>query len=235
MAEFTPAPVPQDTPQQADSTTAAGRPVRPAGLLRWGVALVVVALVVGAASVAAVLLASGSATSAIEGWIPSGTVVYLEGRADLPGDQRQNVGTIIAKFPGFKDQASLDAKIDQALDQLLQKSGISWTTDLKPWVAGEVGVAVTRDLLDLAASAQKDPSDVKVPDRGAVVLASVKDAAAATAWVAKQAGGTPTTTTYGDGQITTVDKGGVSLAWATRGTVSYTHLRAHETVLDLVC
>ena len=86
MAEFTPAPVPQNTPQQADSTTAAGRPARPAGLLRWGVALVVVALVVGAASVAAILLSSGGATSSIEGWIPSGTVVYLEGRAD-PGAQ----------------------------------------------------------------------------------------------------------------------------------------------------
>src|SRR5665811_1078018 len=235
MAEFTPAPVETGMGQQDSTPTGPTRPARPAGLLRWGVALVVVALVVGAVSVGTIMLTSGSTTSTVEGWIPAGTVIYLEGRADLPGDQRQNVGTIIAKFPGFKDQASLDAKIDQALDQLLQKSGISWTTDLKPWVAGEVGVAVTRDLLDLAASAQKDPSDVKVPDRGAVVLASVKDAAAATAWVAKQAGGTPTTTTYGDGQITTVDKGGVSLAWATRGTVSYTHLRAHETVLDLVC
>lgn len=219
MAEFTPVPVDPGMPQQGGSSNVAGRPARPAGLLRWGVALVVVALVVGVVSVGAVLLASGSATSAIEGWIPSGTVVYLEGRADLPGDQRQNVGTIIAKFPGFKDQASLDAKIDQALDQLLQKSGISWTTDLKPWVAGEVGVAVTRDLLDLAAAAQKDPSSVKAPDRGVVVLASVKDVAAATAWIAKQVGGTPSTATYGDGQITTVDKGGMTLAWATRGTV----------------
>jgi len=219
MAEFTPAPVPQDTPQQADSTTAAGRPARPAGLLRWGVALVVVALVVGAASVAAILLSSGGATSSIEGWIPSGTVVYLEGRADLPGDQRQSVGTILATFPGFKDQATLDAKIDQALDQVLQKSGISWTTDLKPWVAGEVGVAVTRDLLDLAAAAGKNPSAATVPDRGVVVLASVKDVALATAWVAKEAGGAPITTTYGDGSITTVDRNGMTLAWATRGTV----------------
>ena len=219
MAEFTPVPVEAGTPKQDGGSSGAGRPARPVGLLRWGVALVVVALVVGVVSVGTILLTSGSATSTIEGWIPAGTVVYLEGRADLPGDQRQNVGNIIAKFPGFKDQASLDAKIDQALDQILQKSGISWTTDLKPWVAGEVGVAVTRDLLDLAAAAQKDPSAVKAPDRGAVVLASVKDAAAATAWVAKQAGGTPSTTTYGDGQITTVDKGGVSVAWATRGTV----------------
>ncbi len=219
MAEFTPAPVETGMPQQDGSPTGPTRPARPAGLLRWGVALVVVALVVGAVSVGTIMLTSGSATSTVEGWIPAGTVIYLEGRADLPGDQRQNVGNIVARFPGFKDQASLDTKIDQALDQVLQKSGISWTTDLKPWVAGEVGVAVTRDLLDLAASAQKDPSAVKTPDRGAVVLASVKDAAAATAWVAKQAGGTPTTTPYGDGQITTVDKGGASLAWATRGTV----------------
>ncbi len=219
MAEFTPVPVQPDTPQQADPPNTVGRPARPAGLLRWGVALVVVALVVGAASVGALLLASGSATSSIEGWIPSGTVVYLEGRADLPGDQRQNIGTILAKFPGFKDQATLDAKIDQALDQVLQKSGISWTTDLKPWVAGEVGVAVTRDLLDLATAAGKDPSAATAPDRGVVVLPSVKDVAAATAWVAKEAGGTPATTTYGDGSITTVDRNGMTLAWATRGTV----------------
>src|SRR5512140_1348715 len=219
MAEFTPAPVETGIPQQDGTPTGPTRPARPAGLLRWGVALVVLALVIGTVSVGTIMLTSGSATSTVEGWIPSGTVIYLEGRADLPGDQRQNVGNIIAKFPGFKDQASLDAKIDQALDQALQKSGISWTADLKPWVAGEVGVAVTRDMLDLAAAAQKDPSAVKAPDRGAVILASVKDAAAATAWVAKEAGGTPTTTAYGDGQITTVQKGDVSVAWATRGTV----------------
>ena len=219
MAEFTPAPVESGAPQSEGASSGGAIARRPAGLLRWGIALVVLALVVGAVSVGTILLTSGSAASTVEGWIPAGTVVYLEGRADLPGDQRQNVGNIIAKFPGFKDQASLDSKIDQALDQALQKSGISWTTDLKPWVAGEVGVAVTRDMLDLAASAQKDPAAVTTPDRGAVVLASVKDAAAATAWVAKQAGGTPTTATYGDGQITTVSKAGVSIAWAVRGTV----------------
>ncbi len=219
MAEFTPAPVELGVPTEPVTAPGAGRPTRPGGLLRWGVALVVLALVVGTVSIGTILLASGSAASTVEGWIPAGTVVYLEGRADLPGDQRQNVGNILAKFPGFKDQASLDSKIDQALDQVLEKSGISWTTDLKPWVAGEVGVAVTRDLLDLAAAVQKDRSAMKAPDRGAVVLASVKDAAAASAWIAKQAGGTPTTATYGDGSITTLDKGGVSVAWATRGTV----------------
>ncbi len=219
MAEFTPVPVEPGISYQGDPSTAAPRPARPAGLLRWGVALVVVALVVGVVSVGTVLLAAGGSTSVIEGWIPSGTVMYLEGRADLPGDQRSNVGNIVAKFPGFKDQASLDSKIDQALDQVLQTSGISWTTDLKPWVGGEVGVAVTRDLLDFAVAAGKDPAAATAPDRGAVLLASVKDVTAATAWVARTVGGTPSTMPYLDGSITTVDKGGTTVAWAVRGTV----------------
>jgi hypothetical protein len=218
MAEFTPVPVERGTPRQGGSTAAGGR-ARPAGVLRWGVALVVVALVAGATSVGAVLLTSGATTSAVEGWIPAGTVAYLEARADLPGDQRENVGNIIATFPGFKDQSSLDSKIDQALDQALQKTGISWTSDLKPWVAGEVGVALTGDLLQIAAADRKDPAAATAPDRGFVVLANVKDVTAATDWVAKEAGGTASTSTYGDGTITTVDRGGMTLAWATRGTV----------------
>ena len=44
MAEFTPVPVERGTPRQGGSTAAGGR-ARPAGVLRWGVALVVVALV----------------------------------------------------------------------------------------------------------------------------------------------------------------------------------------------
>src|ERR1700690_710379 len=218
MAEFTPIQVEPGSPRQGRSTAGGGR-VRPAGLVRWGAALVVVALVVGAASVGAVLLTSGATTSAVEGWIPAGTVAYLEARADLPGDQRENVGNIIATFPGFKDQASLDSKIDQALDEALQKTGISWTSDLEPWVGGEVGVALTSDLLDIAAADRKDPAAATAPDRGFVVLASIKDVAAATAWVAKEAGGTASTATYGDGTITTVDHDGMTLAWATRGTV----------------
>ena len=218
MAEFTPVQVERGTPRQGGSTAAGGR-ARPAGLLRWGVALVVVALVAGATSVGAILLTSGATTSAVEGWIPVGTVAYLEARADLPGDQRENVGNLIASFPGFKDQASLDSKIDQALDEALQKTGISWTSDLKPWVAGEVGVALTGDLLDIAAADRRDPAAAAAPDRGFVVLANVKDITAATGWVAKEAGGTPSTTKYGDGTITTVDRDGMTLAWATRGTV----------------
>jgi hypothetical protein len=182
---------------------------RPKGLVRWGVALLGVAVLVGAVSVAAALLAAGAATSVVQGWLPNDTVAYLELRADLPGDQRAKVGDILAKFPGFADQASLDAKIDEALDRILEQTGVDWTTDVKPWLGGEVGLAVTAAAFDLAkmpdlGSPLDGPDRGLAPDDGAVALIAVKDAAAATAWISKELGGTQTTETYGGGDITIV-------------------------------
>ena len=57
--------------------------------MRLGAEAMVVALVAGATSVGAILLTSGATTSAVEGWIPVGTVAYLEARADLPEEHRR--------------------------------------------------------------------------------------------------------------------------------------------------
>jgi hypothetical protein len=183
---------------------------RPKGLVRWGVALLAVAVMVGVVSVAAVMLAAGAASSVVQGWLPSTTVAYLELRADLPGDQRAKVGDLLAKFPGFADQASLDAKIDEALERVLEGSGVSWTSDVKPWLGGEVGVAITAAVFDTASlsglgSSPLDGPDLgKAPDDGVVALIAVKDAAAAEAWIAKQLGGTQTTEATTGGEITLV-------------------------------
>lgn len=187
-----------------------GAPARPRGLARWGVALLTLAVVVGVVSVAAALLAAGAQGSAVRGWLPADTVAYLELRADLPGDQRAKVGDILAKFPGFADQASLDAKIDEALDRILEGSGTSWTQDVKPWLGGEIGLAVTAAAFDISKLPALDPTDLdgpdlgKAPDDGAVALVAVKDAAAAETWVAKQVGGEQRTETYAGGEITIV-------------------------------
>ncbi len=194
--------------------TAGGEPPtavadRPRGLVRWGVALLGVAVLVGVVSVAAAFLAAGAATSVVQGWLPNDTVAYLEVRADLPGDQRAKVGDLLAKFPGFADQASLDAKIDEALDRILEGSGVNWTTDVKPWLGGEVGLAVTAAAFDAAkmpalGSPLDGPDLGKAPDDGAVALIAVKDGAAAKSWVSKELGGTQTTETYAGGEITIV-------------------------------
>jgi hypothetical protein len=201
---------PPTAPLAPGATTAPGAPAaRPGGLARWGVALLAVAVMVGVVSVGAALLAAGSGASAVRGWLPNDTLVYLEIRADLPGDQRAKVGDILAKFPGFADQASLDAKIDEALDRVLEGSGVSWTNDVKPWLGGEVGFAVTSAALDPdklggLGSPLDGPDLGDAPDDGALALIAVKDAAAATAWVSKELEGTQTTETYAGGEITIV-------------------------------
>jgi hypothetical protein len=209
-----------------DGPLVSGGSSRPKGLVRWGVALLTLAVMIGVVSVAAALLAAGATSSAIQGWLPKSTVAYLEIRADLPGDQRAKAGDLLAKFPGFADQSSLDAKIDEALQKVLEGSGVSWTADVKPWLAGEVGVAVTSAAFDLAATPNLGANGLngvslgKAPDDGAVLLVAVKDAAAAKAWVSKEVGGTQATQTYAGGEITIVTgTHGINVAYTVRSNV----------------
>ncbi len=198
-----------------------------AGVARWGVALLALALMVGVVAAAAVFLAAGGGASSVESWIPKGTVAYLEVRGDLPGDQRANAANLLAKFPGFADQSTIDSKVDEALGRLLEPEGISWTTDVKPWLGGEVGVAVTSAALDAAGSmagvVAQDAAGTATPglgatfDDGAVLLVAVKDGSAATAWIAKQIGGTPSTETYAGGDLSIIaGPGNSSMAYAVR-------------------
>lgn len=205
-------------------------PARPRGLARWGVALVVLALVVGAVSAGAVFLTAGStATSKVAGWLPKDTLVYAELRADFPGDQKANLGSFLSTFPGFKDQAALDAKMDQALDRLLDKSDVSWSRDIKPWLAGEVGLAVTSAALGsldaatlggLAGGASADPA---APNDGMVVIVATTDAAKAEAWLAARPmlSGTKATADYAGTTLTTVTTGTGTIAYATRDTLLF--------------
>jgi hypothetical protein len=194
---------------------------RPTGLVRWGVALITLAIMVGVVSVAVAILAAGGGASSVQGWLPKDTIAYLEVRADLPGDQRARMGDLLAKLPGFADQASNDAKIDEALDRLLAESGVSWSGDLKPWVGGEAGLAVTEAVLDLASLAQSGRTPAAMPDDGFVVLVGVKDANAAASWVAKNAEGTQTTETYAGGELTRVESARTAYAFAVRKNVLF--------------
>ena len=214
------APPPPQYPLPSEAANATPPAGRPKGLVRWGVALIAVAVMVGVISVAVALLAAGGGTSAVGGWIPKGTVAYLEIRADLPGDQRAKVGDLLAKFPGFADQASNDAKIDEALDRLLEGSGAKWTADVKPWLAGEIGVAITSAAFDVAGKPLANLQARPAIDDGVVLLVAVKDGSAAKAWLTKQVRGTQATESYAGGEITVVsDAPGGTMAFAVRGSV----------------
>jgi hypothetical protein len=193
---------------------------RRGGRLRWAAALAIVAVILGASAAVAALITNGASRSTVLGYVPPGSIAYGEVRLDLPGDQRQAVGAFLSKFPGFHDQAALDTKLDEILDQFIKKATNdkqTYTTDIKPWFGGEIGLTVGP--LPPAAS-MTDPATVTGALR-ALALLSVTDPAAADAWIDKTIGasGAKTSTeTYNGVSLTVLDAGtGPKIAYAVIG------------------
>ena len=146
---------------------------------RWVVAGLIALLIVAVSGVGLFTLVGASSTSNVAAWAPADSMLYVEARGDLPGDQRQNLGTFLAHFPGFADQSSLDAKLDEALDRLVAKASKDkhdWTKEIKPWFGGQVGVSASGTF----AAGTKAP-DTK--NQHVLLVASQKDPAAAIAWL----------------------------------------------------
>lgn len=197
--------LPDDAAGTAAPTQTVEPPRRRSGL-RWGIALVAVALIIGATAATLFLLSGSSTPSTVSRWVPTGSYFYMEARLDLPGDQRQGLANFLSHFPGFDDQAIFDQKIDEALDRILGESsegGVIYTRDVKPWLGDSVAMVASR--------APTDPTATK----GAPVLVVVatKDAAAARSWLASQAELAGTTESYGGADIIVPERQGSELRY----------------------
>jgi len=170
------------------------RPPARGGRARWAVALVatLIVVLVGGGLIA---FAGAGAASVGPAYAPSDALFYADLRADLPGDQREQLGTFMAHFPGFADPSSLETKLDQALDKLVSKATggtYSYTGNIQPWFGGQVAVAVG-------------------PDQSVVVVISVSDTAGlptkldqTSQDLAKQLGGTVAMTDHGGTTVYTI-------------------------------
>ena len=173
---------------------------------RWVAALAIIALVVGVTAIATLSLTGSAPASTVVGYVPADSVGYGEVRLDLPGDQRQEVGEFLSKFPGFADQAALDTKLDEVLDRLLSESTEgkqTYTRDIKPWFDGEL--AFSMGPLPTDAAAAQDTKAAASKAR-ALLLLSIKDEALARAWFANvfsEAGVTSAQETYQGTELTT--------------------------------
>ncbi len=157
-----------------------GRAARPSRA-RWAIAGLVALLVVALSGIGLFALVGASSDSVVSAWTPSDAIVYAEVRADLPGDQRQNLGRFLAHFPGFADQSTLETKLDQTLDKLVgQASGgkHDWSKEIKPWFGGQVAVSMSA----FPTLSFGDPS-VAADSTRALLVVSQKDPAAAIAWL----------------------------------------------------
>src|SRR5689334_20488790 len=207
MTDFDPTTSPNETDTTAtpvpttpaDPPAQAGKPR--SSRARWLAAGVLIALVVALTGMATFALTSTKSTSVVLGYVPTDSVAYGELRLDLPGDQRQNVGAFLSKFPGFADQAALDTKLDEVLDRLVgqgTQNKQTYTKDVKPWFGGQMGFAM--------GPIQAGSGDaIAAHDRRALVLLSVKDAALASSWLdstLKAEGGSGAAQTYNGAQLT---------------------------------
>ena len=197
-----PAPVPtQPVVAEAPARRSGG------GRARWIVAALVALLVLGGGGVAAFLLTSSPATSSLAGWAPADTVTYGEVRLDMPGGQGAELGKFLAPFPGFADQAALPAKLSEMADRLIGDATDgkhNYSTEIKPWLAGEIAVAQGPAPASISTS---DPV-AALQDVHMLVLVAVTDAEKASAWaesVVTETGATPTRDTYNGVTIVTVE------------------------------
>jgi hypothetical protein len=169
-------------PVPAIPVTTPAKPPRKGGRARWAVSLAVVALVIVASAAVAAIITGRSSTAVVLGYVPAGTTAYAEVRLDLPGDQRAAAGAFLSKFPGFADQAALDTKLDEVLDQLVKdatNNEQTYTANIKPWFDGELAFSVGP--LPPAPATSSDGTQFLGSSR-ALALVSIKDQALAQAW-----------------------------------------------------
>lgn len=153
---------------------------------RLVIALVILLGLTGAAFVAAYLLLFSASTDRAATLAPAQTAAYVNVYLQPSTGQQMNLSGLIGRLPGFADEATLDEKVDQVVQNLLVGSGIDYRQQVKPWLGNQVAIALW-------------PGDDAAEATGALI-AEVKDRAAAEASIDElisQEGAALTTESYG--------------------------------------
>jgi hypothetical protein len=140
-------------------TLAAPAAIQPAPIrrsrARWFVALFTTVFTIVATLGIAAFAAIGRAGAGVSpDFLPADSVVYVEARLDLPGDQRDQLAAFLAHFPGFDDQAAFDLKLDQVLDGLIAETTdgmVSYSEHIKPWADRSIGFGIPSLPADLSS------------------------------------------------------------------------------------
>jgi hypothetical protein len=150
---------------------------------RWAIGLGIAGLAI-VAVIAAILTLGSRPTPPALTYIPADAVLVVEVRPDLPGDQLQKLGNLLAHFPGFADQSTLPDKLDESFTQLLGRAtggSVDYKADIKPWLSGPAFLA----LLPPSDASADDPMAsvhgvVSLTTTGTVACESLLEGAAVT-------------------------------------------------------
>lgn len=93
--------------------------------------------------------------------VPDDAGVYTTVYLDPSGSQKVNMLHLFSKFPGTSDQAAVQKKVDDTLDDALRQSGLSHT-DVDPWLGTQVAIVTSSTVGSNGATAflvaEKDDS-----------------------------------------------------------------------------
>ncbi|MDQ6710162.1 MAG: DUF3352 domain-containing protein [Candidatus Dormibacteraeota bacterium] len=95
------------------------------------------ALAIGAVSASAALLLLAKPVNTVESMVPATSDVLVLANLDPSVAQKVNLARSLHRFPSTKD----DRAISDAIDNALQGTGLSYSSDLKPWLGGELGLS----------------------------------------------------------------------------------------------
>lgn len=153
---------------------------------RLVIALTTLLTLTAALVVGGYLVFFSAATDRAAGFVPADSVAYVNIYLEPSAGQRMNLASVLGRFPGFGDAATLDDKVEEVAQRLLGNAGIDYQADIKPWLGGQVALAI--------GSSSDGPEAAPI-----IVLAAVKDAAAAEQALtdlSARSGSSPTTETY---------------------------------------
>jgi len=149
---------------------------------------------IGALVVVAYLLIFGAATDRAATIAPARSLAYVSIYLTPSTGQQMRLADVLTKLPGFTDRDAVGTKIDEFAQRFLGDAGLDYRADVKPWLGNEVAVAVIAP-----ASGQG------MSGNGSLIIAAVRDEAAARAAIARivaKANGTTRSQTYSGVPVT---------------------------------
>ncbi len=133
---------------------------------RLVIALTALLAMVGVAVAAAYLLLFAAVGDRAAGAVPADSALYLQVYLQPSSGQKLHLLGLIGHLRGFNDDATREEKVHEVTQRLLGELGMNYSADLRPWLGGQVALAVAA------------PEAAGAPPR-LLLLAAVKDATTA--------------------------------------------------------
>ena len=109
---------------------------------RLVVALTALLAMTGLAVVAGYLLLFAAVADRAARATPADAALYVKIYLQPSSGQKLNLLGLVSHLPGFRDDATLEEKIQEVAQRLLGEIGINYAGNLRPWLGGQLAVAV---------------------------------------------------------------------------------------------